>query len=294
MNAQSETEIEIHPLAKVYRLYVAEEMEDLVASIKKNGQRDPIMLDEQGRVIDGRNRLQACLELGIEPKFETFIGDEEAIAEYIHDKNSVRRDITTGQRAMAYALLFPNPAKLKRKDEGRSSNGGTSLERGRISEARTILKYAEAEIENVILGTTPFKTAYEKAAQRKREDEPDKPKEKRLTAIRAVNPALADLVQKELKTIEEAERQIVAEAEKAKEIRQRTTGYLYSAMLFLGQDENGEEWAKRRVDDFDSVFFPATEMIELSPASVRRCAESLLALAQLMEKERESNAQANK
>jgi ParB-like nuclease domain len=42
--------------------------------IKARGLLQPIVLDAEGRVLDGRNRLAACEKAGIEPMFETYAG----------------------------------------------------------------------------------------------------------------------------------------------------------------------------------------------------------------------------
>jgi ParB-like chromosome segregation protein Spo0J len=47
-----------------------EEYEALKESIKKEGLYYPIIVNEEGEILDGYHRYKACLELGIEPKFE--------------------------------------------------------------------------------------------------------------------------------------------------------------------------------------------------------------------------------
>jgi hypothetical protein len=55
--------------------------------------------------------------------------------------NLVRRDMTKGQKAMALAMIYPDPAKLKRSGGGSvaSTEHGVSAER--LSHARTVLKH---------------------------------------------------------------------------------------------------------------------------------------------------------
>src|SRR5271168_3435620 len=55
----------IHPLAKLFPPLSPDEFEKLKADIQRNGQLEPVWLDEEGRVLDGRHRLRACKELGI-------------------------------------------------------------------------------------------------------------------------------------------------------------------------------------------------------------------------------------
>ena len=48
----------------------AAESEALKRSIEQDGLHYPIIVSKDGTVLDGHNRLRACQELGIEPRFE--------------------------------------------------------------------------------------------------------------------------------------------------------------------------------------------------------------------------------
>ena len=101
----------VHPLADLFPLMDGEALADLAASIKINGLRRPITLDPQGALIDGRNRLKACEMAGVEPTFETYDGD---VASFIADVNLARRNLSKGQAAMVFALLFPEAGEQGR------------------------------------------------------------------------------------------------------------------------------------------------------------------------------------
>ena len=60
---------ETHPTADLFPALDAVTYEQLKADIEKNGQLEPIWLDKDGKIIDGRHRYQACLDLKIEPDF---------------------------------------------------------------------------------------------------------------------------------------------------------------------------------------------------------------------------------
>ena len=62
-------EYSIHPLAHLSRDRTAEEQAELVEDIRIHGQL-VLILRWQGQVIDGRHRLAACLEAGVEPRFQ--------------------------------------------------------------------------------------------------------------------------------------------------------------------------------------------------------------------------------
>ncbi|MBI3694904.1 MAG: ParB N-terminal domain-containing protein, partial [Acidobacteria bacterium] len=62
--------IEVHPIASLFPLIEGPEFDELVEDIRQNGLRTPLLLHADGRILDGRNRLRACLVAGVEPRFE--------------------------------------------------------------------------------------------------------------------------------------------------------------------------------------------------------------------------------
>ncbi|WP_169732462.1 ParB/RepB/Spo0J family partition protein [Haloglycomyces albus] len=80
-----------------------EEIEDLAASIKTSGQRHDIKQTSAGLIVDGRNRLAACIAAGVEPRIVT-IDESEDIAELILDENNRRRHQSHGARVMSAVL----------------------------------------------------------------------------------------------------------------------------------------------------------------------------------------------
>lgn len=233
-------EIEIHPKALVYRMHTAEELEMLVASIKRNGLRDPITLCEAGSIIDGRNRHKACGIAGVAPRFETFKGDEDDIADFIFDKNATRRDIDMGQKAIAYALLFPkgdNTYTGKKSKQRTVDSAGGILSASRVSEARCIVEFAKAEVDKIVEGEKTFKEIYRIAAERKREQEPA---ESRIAKIEAKDKRLADLVRQREISLDAAETEIEVREKRLRERRAGAIAFLQRAVtLFegLGDDD---------------------------------------------------------
>jgi hypothetical protein len=89
-----------HPLSAAFPDLSDEEFKSLKDSIKRNGQRDKILLFED-QILDGWHRYRACLELGKEPIFGVFTGDA---VQCVIDKNIHRRQLTASQRAMTLAM----------------------------------------------------------------------------------------------------------------------------------------------------------------------------------------------
>jgi ParB-like chromosome segregation protein Spo0J len=106
---------EIHPLADRWQMLPSEELAALAENISSNGQHEPITLCADGLLVDGRNRLAACELAGIEPTFITNpdLDDDVKIAAFINAKNAHRRNVTTGQKAMAVAEQLAAEGKRK-------------------------------------------------------------------------------------------------------------------------------------------------------------------------------------
>ena len=106
---QPPAERKAHPFAARFPMMDEEDLAELAADIKKNGQQMPIVVDGEGQIIDGRNRLEACRRAGVEPIFEELAGGDPV--DFILSLNVRRRHLTKGQRAMAVAMAYQEPAK---------------------------------------------------------------------------------------------------------------------------------------------------------------------------------------
>ena len=107
-----------HPAADLFPMMDAAAHEELKADIAKHGQRRPVIFIGN-QVLDGRNRLKACNELGIEPKREEAPADVDPF-EFVLSLNLHRRHLTESQRAMVAAKL----AKLRVGDNQHTKEGG--------------------------------------------------------------------------------------------------------------------------------------------------------------------------
>ena len=96
--------MEFHPLCHLFPPMSQEQFAGLVENIRGSFQREPIVVFE-GKILDGRHRYNACVEIGIEPKFSTFEGTPQDAIEYIIATNMTRRHLDESQRAMVAAKL---------------------------------------------------------------------------------------------------------------------------------------------------------------------------------------------
>jgi ParB-like nuclease domain len=106
--------IRFHPLADLFPLLTGKALDDLANDIRANGLREPIWLDEEGRILDGRNRLRACIQAGVEPEFRTWRGPGSLIT-FVISKNVRRRHLSGGQAACIALALLPHLEEEARK-----------------------------------------------------------------------------------------------------------------------------------------------------------------------------------
>jgi hypothetical protein len=122
------------------------EFEALVEDIRVNGLQHPILLDAEGRVLDGRNRLRACRGAGVEPRFERWtpkVGDGSAL-EAVISLNVRRRHLNESQRALVAARLAP---QLKQYEKTNKSCPNL-YNSGRTGRAAGMLNVSRGSVEN--------------------------------------------------------------------------------------------------------------------------------------------------
>ena len=88
-----------HPVADLFPLMTEAEYTDLVEDIRVHGLREPIWIHQDGRIIDGRNRHRACIEVGIEPAVRTYEGGDDGLVSFVVSLNLKRRHLNESQRA---------------------------------------------------------------------------------------------------------------------------------------------------------------------------------------------------
>lgn len=102
------TSIPLHPAAEIFPVMDDVAFAALAADIAAHGQREPILILD-GQVIDGRHRLRACEQLGIEPQVREVIANDGDPYGLVVSLNLHRRHLTESQRALVAARLARLP-----------------------------------------------------------------------------------------------------------------------------------------------------------------------------------------
>lgn len=95
----------VHPAANLFPMMSDEDIDALAKSIREQGLRQPIILTEDGQLLDGRNRVAACSRAGVPPRHEVYRGNDPVA--YVMALNMDRRHLTTGQKAMLALKIEP-------------------------------------------------------------------------------------------------------------------------------------------------------------------------------------------
>ncbi len=146
-----------------------EEYQELKKDIQENGLLEPITLYEN-EILDGRHRARACEELGIEPKYQNYDGENPL--NYVVSLNIKRRHLSQTQKTCLSVELLPafeEEAKKRSLANLTQNTDGAKLHaRGRsdeqvaklvgvsaryISEAKKIQNEAPEKFEEMKLGT---------------------------------------------------------------------------------------------------------------------------------------------
>tara|TARA_R110000824_G_scaffold209849_1_gene395712 strand:+ start:1399 stop:2208 length:810 start_codon:yes stop_codon:yes gene_type:complete len=142
--------IKHHPAASMFPMMSEEQFQQLKADIIEHGQREDIVFSHDNLLVDGRNRMRACNELGIEPETCELMEETDIVA-YVISHNLHRRHLSTNQRACVAAKL----ATLNHGGDRQSEEFKGSIDLSCQDDAATLLsvsvpalKRAKHVIEN--------------------------------------------------------------------------------------------------------------------------------------------------
>lgn len=182
----------IHPACAAVPVASDEDLTQIIASMKERGLLEPITLNGDGELLDGRHRLIACYEAQVEPRFTAYKGSNPW--QYVLDKNAARRHMTTAQKAAFANSMrehFAREAKERQKEHGGTAPGkGKTLRENspevneRASDAagatlgvsgksvdayRFVLEHAPAVAKKAVSGEISLNEAYGQARKAKKE-----------------------------------------------------------------------------------------------------------------------------
>ena len=213
--------MKIHPAAELFPMMGAEDLEALAESIKKYGQQMPCVKDGD-TLIDGRNRIEACALLGVEPRFAEYRDvvakrgeqreNQEAIplpSEYIFALNFDRRQLTPDQASMVSVKWLPiYSAEAKERQRA-----------GQVRGAKAVKK-ASVRNQTEASGPKQERRTDQELADRARAS---RHKVRQAMEVAAASPELAEKVERgEIKLVD-AHKEVTASKPKAKREKKQPT-----------------------------------------------------------------------
>jgi hypothetical protein len=125
--------MEFHEVSSVFPPMGERDYQALKTDIAQNGLKQPVIVHEN-KIVDGRQRYRACLELGIEPRLVEWYG-EGSLVSFAVSMNLHRRHLTTSQRALLAADLRPLFDMEARSRQGTRTDLGANLREGEKGKA---------------------------------------------------------------------------------------------------------------------------------------------------------------
>jgi len=132
-----------HEFADIFPMMDNESFNNLKKDIKEHGLQDPITVYE-GKILDGRNRYNACKQLKIKPKTEEYKGKDPL--QFVMSTNLHRRNLNKSQRAVVgrrWKIYYSKFAKERQK----GGQGGLLLEP--VPQAKIIARDKAGEVAGV-------------------------------------------------------------------------------------------------------------------------------------------------
>lgn len=170
MNALNWRHLRAHPYADIFPRLEGESLRGLIDDITQHGLREPITI-YKGQVLDGRNRLAACREAGIEPDFR--YSESETDADALREALSLnlhRRHLTTSQRARIAADVEPMFAEAAKQRQGTRTDiranlptseprraaddaaDALNVSRRAVQDAKRVKEHAVPELDTMVRG----------------------------------------------------------------------------------------------------------------------------------------------
>lgn len=130
-----------HEYADLFPMMATADIARLADDIKENGQANPIVTFE-GKILDGRNRYQACTMAGVDPQFTEYDGAEPLA--FVVSHNLHRRHLSESQRGMVAAKM----ANLQRGGDRRTDSFKGSIDPLKTQEeAAALLNISTATVK---------------------------------------------------------------------------------------------------------------------------------------------------
>ncbi len=177
--------MKFHEIADLFPLIDGDEFKLLCEDIKKEGLNHPVILLDD-KILDGRNRYRACIEVGIEPRYEQFKGDDPLA--FVLSENLHRRHLTASQRAALAAEVAnldinsfrgnQHTAKLREATSNKEASDMFQVGQRYVEEAKAIKERYPSKFRELKTGKKTIQQAKREIIKENVKEQPDLPTDK--------------------------------------------------------------------------------------------------------------------
>lgn len=125
--------IVVHEMADAFPMISEPEIAGLKLSIRQNGLRNPIIIDMEGRLVDGRNRLRAIRDLNVKVRDGSIAYNDMGEWPLVSDASDVRTDEGEITRSFVRVLVPTWAFKNKYEDQIRRVILAENMDRRHLS-----------------------------------------------------------------------------------------------------------------------------------------------------------------
>jgi len=126
----------VHPAAMVFPQVTGAAYAALKADIAEHGLVEAVVVTTDGAILDGRARLRACRELGVQPRFRVLVGDPWR---YAIACNLPRLPDMNARAIVAATIALGNPHEHRRPN-ARQAQELCDVSMGSMNRAKTVVR----------------------------------------------------------------------------------------------------------------------------------------------------------
>lgn len=207
-----------HPIAQIFPMMDQADYSALCQSLEEHGWKGESIVTLEGKVLDGRNRQKAALEVGIAPQYRPydFTKDGASPTQFVMRRNLVRRHLTPSQRAAVgeeARPFFDDEAKVRQASAASKPRNSSAAATPPIGES-TIDKSESQEgpaDDGAAPPPPPQKKPRKAAAAAAAATGSSTRSVERARRVKTADPAAFAEVKAGTKTLAEAERKLTAQ-----------------------------------------------------------------------------------
>lgn len=148
-------DLPFHPDTAIVPRMTVQERKELTDDMTTHGQRDAIKV-YQGQIVDGRERYEICMTLGMAPKIEEIdLPQHATIRDVVLSFNYHRRHLTDSQRAMIAARMSNTFLGANQSTEGKLTQkeaaAACQTSADSLQRARKVLNFGNGSLIEAVL-----------------------------------------------------------------------------------------------------------------------------------------------